>query len=125
MKILLNKMSDARKARKLRRKFTSRKKIIGSDERPRLCVVRSNKHVNIQLVDDASERTLCSFSSFGKNAVKGSGKTKAGLSVMAKAVAVFLKATDKKQVVLDRNGRLFGPNLAEFTKVMREEGISV
>jgi large subunit ribosomal protein L18 len=42
-----------------RRHARVRKCVVGSSERPRLCVSRSNRHIGAQIVDDAKGRTLC------------------------------------------------------------------
>ncbi len=54
-------MADKNKAKALRlqrRKFSGRKGLFGSPERPRLSVFRSSKHIYAQLVDDYAGKTL-------------------------------------------------------------------
>jgi large subunit ribosomal protein L18 len=46
----------------LRRKRHVRKKVVGTPERPRLSVFRSNRHIYAQLIDDASGATLVAAS---------------------------------------------------------------
>lgn len=48
--------------RRQRRRKRVRKKIMGSPQRPRLSVFRSNKNIYCQLIDDWSGRTLASAS---------------------------------------------------------------
>ena len=59
-------MSDQAKARRearIRRHRRVRKKVVGTPERPRLAVYRSNKHISAQVIDDVAGRTLASASS--------------------------------------------------------------
>jgi large subunit ribosomal protein L18 len=53
----------------LRRKLSIRKKIIGTADTPRVCVTKTNKHLFVQVIDDAAGKTLFSVQTFGKNAV--------------------------------------------------------
>ena len=52
---------------RLRRKVRVRKKVQGTDERPRICVFRSNKHVYAQVISDNQGVTLV----VGINLVEG------------------------------------------------------
>ena len=51
-----------RKELRARRHMRIRRRLTGTQERPRLCVYRSNKHIYAQIVDDASQKTLVSAS---------------------------------------------------------------
>jgi len=66
-------MSDAIRKLELRERRCkrNRKKVFGSEERPRLSVFRSARHIFAQVIDDNSGHTLVSISSFEK---KGSGE---------------------------------------------------
>ena len=48
----------AKRKRQLRRRRHVRKRIVGTAERPRLTVFRSNKHIYAQLIDDLAGKTL-------------------------------------------------------------------
>ncbi len=50
----------------LRRKHHVRKKVVGTAERPRLSVFRSNRHIYAQLIDDMAGATLVAASTKGK-----------------------------------------------------------
>ena len=50
----------SKKQKKERRHRRVRAKIVGSAERPRLCVFRSNQHIYAQLIDDQKGKTLAS-----------------------------------------------------------------
>ena len=90
--------------RRYRRHLRIRKKVHGTNERPRLAVHRSLKHVYAQINDDLSGRTLLGVSDQAKDiSVKEGGKVAAGLAVGTllgeRAVAAGIK-----QGVFDRGG---------------------
>ena len=58
-----------------RRAFRVRKRIRGTPERPRLSVVRSHKHISVQIIDDDAGKTLAAASTLDKEL---SGKLKSG-----------------------------------------------
>src|SRR5260370_25644803 len=86
-----------------------RRRVRGSQDRPRLAVFRSVKHIYAQLIDDAQGHTLAAASS---NETKGEKKAAGGGNVAgAKAVGKLIaeRAQDKgiKAVVFDRGGDLY------------------
>ena len=54
------------KERYLRRKARSKKRIVGTQSKPRLYVYRSLKHIYATLIDDVSGKTILSIGSLGK-----------------------------------------------------------
>jgi large subunit ribosomal protein L18 len=102
-----------------------RKRITGTESRPRLCVFRSNKHIYAQIVDDAQGRTLVAASSLdGEN----KGSLKAGGNITAaKAVgkAVAKRAIDKgiQQVLFDRGGYIYHGRVKALAEAAREAGL--
>ena len=69
-------MDPMKYKRQLRRTraLRKRKKARGSAERPRLSVFRSARHIYVQLIDDAAQRTLCGLCSLSKDVTNGGGK---------------------------------------------------
>mgnify|MGYP002507278471 FL=1 len=55
---------------KYRRSLRVRKKVRGSLQKPRLCVVKTNKNIYVQLIDDESGRVLASISTIAKTVSK-------------------------------------------------------
>ena len=53
------KRSDSKSAQRARRHTRVRKRIVGTEERPRLVVTRSARHVFVQVVDDSALRAGC------------------------------------------------------------------
>jgi len=102
-----------------------RKKIIGTAQKPRLCVYRSLKNLSAQLIDDIESKTLLSLATFGKESKKSisyGGNISAATS-MGKLFA--LKAIEKgiKNVVFDRGGRQYHGRVKAFAESARKEGL--
>lgn len=111
----------------LRRKriWRIRKKVVGSAERPRLCVSFTNKHIYAQAIDDAAGKTLVSLSSLSSD-LKDE-KLSANKESAQKLGALFaekVKDADIKQVVFDRHGRPYHGRVKVFAEAVREAGIN-
>ena len=89
--------------RRIKIKFRIRKKIVGTAERPRLSVFRSNKQIYAQVINDKAGVTLAAASSLGFEKMnKTEQAKKVGLLLAEKA-----KAAGVESVVFDRNGYLY------------------
>ncbi|MDJ0986856.1 MAG: 50S ribosomal protein L18 [Desulfobacterales bacterium] len=117
----LNPKTQAR----LKRKKRIRKKLVGSADRPRLCVFRSAKHIYAQVIDDSAGKTLASASSTEK-AVREKPESKNKLS-NANTVGEIIgkRAMEKgvKQVVFDRNGFLYHGRIKAVSDGARKAGL--
>lgn len=120
----LAKIKNESKAKQMRRKLSIRKKVIGSTEIPRVCVVKSNKHIQVQVIDDSTHKTLFSVQTFGKNKVADKANTETAKIVGAK-VAEQLKANKKETAVFDRNGNKYFGIIATVADSIRENGIRI
>ena len=110
---------------KQKRRWRIRKKITGTQERPRLAVFLSNKHIYGQVIDDTAGRTLVYVSSLAKD-LKGE-KLKAnveGAQTVGKLVAEKAKAAGVEQVVFDRSGRIYHGCVKAFAEAAREGGLA-
>jgi large subunit ribosomal protein L18 len=111
---------------RLKRKKRIRKNIFGNQDRPRLSVFRSSKHIYAQIVDDTSGNTLVSASTldteFKKNKVEGK-KVEIATAV---GTLVGKRALDKgiKKVVLDRNGFLYHGRIKALSDGARKAGLN-
>lgn len=98
-----------------------RRKVNGTAERPRLAVFKSLKHIYVQLVDDASGKTIISASTREKDGTAGSN------AAAAKAIGALIakKAKDKgvTRVVFDRGGYLYHGNIKALADAARENGL--
>lgn len=102
-----------------------RKKVSGTQERPRLVVFRSNLHIYAQVVNDSDGKTLVAASSLEKG-MTGPGK-KGGNLAAAETVGKTLasKALKKgiKKVVFDRGGYLFHGRVKKLADAARATGL--
>ena len=105
-----------------RRHLRVRTKISGTAERPRLCVYRSNTNLYVQVIDDASGRTLAQASTMDKEV-----KTKHSNKEAAKEVGALIakRALEKniKTVVFDRGGYIYHGVVKELAEAAREGGL--
>ena len=113
---------QARKKRQVR----VRRKVVGSDERPRLCIFRSAKHIYAQIIEDTAGKTLVAVSTISKDIAEGqkySGNVEAAKAVGA---AIAKKALEQniKQVVFDRNGFLYHGRVKALAEAAREAGLA-
>ena len=120
----VGKIKSAKRAKQLRRKLAIRKKLTGTQERPRVCTIRSNRHLVVQVVDDVASRTMISVQTFGKNAVVSKVNRESG-KLVGQAVGKKLKDQKINQVVFDRNGNIYTGIVAAVAEGLREEGIRV
>lgn len=110
------KKKNQRKKRKLR----IRKKINGSELRPRLVVFRSLRHVYAQLIDDVSHRTLVGASSL-KLGLKSGNKDAA--QKVGELVAQKASVKGIKSVCFDRNGYRYHGVVKVLADAARKEGL--
>jgi len=126
----MNKFKSKREKR-IRRHKRVRAKVIGTAERPRLSVFRSNKHLYAQLIDDVSGKTMVSSSSmeFKKNkkikSIRKTEKTddvgyaeKIGDVLIEKALAKGIK-----EAVFDRGGYAYHGNIKKLADAARKAGL--
>lgn len=120
----VGKVSGASAKRRLRRRLSIRKKVVGTSERPRICAVRSNKHLTAQVIDDASGTTLFSVQTYGKNAVANSNNIE-GAKVVGAKLAEQLKSKNISAAVFDRAGYRYTGVVKALVESVRENGIQV
>jgi large subunit ribosomal protein L18 len=102
-----------------------RKKIAGTQERPRLCVRRSLHHIYAMLVDDARGHTLASASTV-ETSVGGDLGPKANLTAakaVGGAIAAKAKAAGISHVVFDRGGYKYHGRVRALADAAREAGL--
>ena len=119
------------KVRSLRRRHRRvRKKVVGTPERPRLAVYRSNRHIYAQLIDDFAGTTIAAASTqtLGGNGKGKKKKDKDGEPTeLAKAVGKELAGKAKTagitQVTFDRGGFRYHGRVQALAEGAREGGL--
>jgi large subunit ribosomal protein L18 len=100
-----------------------RLKLKGNQERPRLAVFRSLKHIYAQVIDDRQGTTLAAASSGEKNSSVASGGNLAGAKQVGKLIAERAKTKGISKVVFDRGGYLYHGRIKALADAAREAGL--
>ena len=105
-----------------KRRRRVRRKIIGTAERPRLSVYRSNVHIYAQLIDDYAGHTLVSANSreVGEAENRTEGARKVGELVAKRAAEAGVK-----EVIFDRGGNKYHGRVAALAEGAREGGLTL
>ena len=114
--------------RRDRIKLRIRKRVQGTEARPRLTVFRSVSHMYVQVVDDATGRTIASASTVepavkGTLAKKSGGGNVGGATAIGKTIAERLLEKGVTKVVFDRNGFLYHGRVKAVADAAREAGL--
>ena len=114
--------------RRQRIKYRIRRRVSGTVERPRLTIFRSVSHMYVQVVDDASGKTIASASTVeptvkGALAKKARGGNVEGAKAIGKTIAERLIEKGVKRVVFDRNGFLYHGRVKAVADAAREAGL--
>jgi large subunit ribosomal protein L18 len=108
-----------------RRHFRVRKKVSGTAERPRMVVNRSARHVFVQVVDDATGRTLASASTLEAELRSAAGDKTAKAKRVGALVAQRATAAGISAVVFDRGGYQYHGRVAAIADGAREGGLTL
>jgi large subunit ribosomal protein L18 len=103
-----------------RRHRRVRKDIVGTPDRPRLAVYRSNRHIYAQVIDDFAGRTLASASSL---TVSNGGDRKSTAKAVGSAVAAKAKVAGVTKVAFDRGGFMYHGRVQSLADGAREGGL--
>ncbi|MEO0122669.1 MAG: 50S ribosomal protein L18 [candidate division WOR-3 bacterium] len=106
---------------RLRRHKRIRKKIVGSQNRPRLCVFRSNRHIYAQIIDDTRGIVLCGVSS-EVGEFKGKKKTEIALEI-GKKIGEIAKSKGIELVCFDRGGYKYHGRVRALAEGARQAGL--
>ncbi|MDY6430715.1 MAG: 50S ribosomal protein L18 [Bacilli bacterium] len=114
-------VKQSRASIRRRRHLRVRAKVVGSAEKPRLCIFRSNKHIEAQIIDDSKGITLVSSSSASLHLANGGNceaAKKVGEDLAKKALAKKIES-----VAFDRAGYLYHGRVAALADAAREAGL--
>ncbi|WP_329052459.1 50S ribosomal protein L18 [Amycolatopsis sp. NBC_01488] len=116
-------ISTRRRVAKARRHFRLRKKVSGTDQRPRLVVKRSSRHIAVQVIDDLVGHTLVSASTLEADLRTFDGDKKAKAAKVGQLVAERAKNAGISAVVFDRGGNAYHGRIAALADAAREAGL--
>ena len=102
-----------------------RNHIVGTQDKPRLAVFRSNNHMYAQIIDDTVGNTLVSASTLQKDVKAESGKTNDVAAAANLGTVIGKKAVEKgiKAVVFDRGGFIYHGKVKALADAAREAGL--
>ena len=112
---------ESKNISRVRRHARVRAKVSGTAACPRLCVYRSNKNIEAQIIDDEKKVTLVSSSSMSLKLENGSNieaASKVGADVAKKAIAKKIT-----KVVFDRSGYIYHGRIKALAEAAREAGL--
>lgn len=118
-------MKLTRKESVRRRHRRVRRKVVGTAERPRLAVFRSNQHIYVQIIDDDLQHTLVAASTLEpglKSELKSGANCNASVEV-GKLIAVRSLEKGISKVVFDRGGNLYHGRVKALADAAREAGL--
>ena len=105
-----------------RRHKRVRKKILGTQERPRLNIYKSNRYIYAQIIDDMKSHTIVSASSLESELkmekINCEISKKVGLIIGSRAIEQGIK-----QVIFDRSGYRYHGNVKSLAEGARESGL--
>lgn len=114
------------RALRIRRHNRLRRRVVGSKERPRLSVFRSNMHLYAQVIDDSIGHTLVSASTKEK-ALRDQGgeQSKIGQAqLVGKMIAERALQAGVTKIVFDRGGFVYHGRVRALAEAAREAGLS-
>jgi large subunit ribosomal protein L18 len=109
---------------RIRRQERVRRRLRGSDARPRLSVFRSGRHIYAQVITDQQGHTLLAVSTLTP-ALRQQGKTSTVDAAKQVGILVAQRCIEHgiKQVVFDRNGFLYHGRVRAVAEGAREGGL--
>lgn len=116
--------TNPRQAAKSRRHRRVRKKVVGTADRPRLAVFRSNRHISVQVIDDTASHTLAAASSYEAD-VRAAGHTGNvdAATTVGRLIGERAKAAGVEAVVFDRGGNRYHGRVAALADAARAAGL--
>src|SRR5690554_8212257 len=100
-------MAFSKLERRFKIKTRIRSKVLGTAERPRMTVFRSNKQSSVQLIDDNTGKTLIAASTLAQDIAAEKGTKTEMADKVDKAIADMVLAAGVVDVEFDRNGYLY------------------
>ena len=106
----------SKSAQRNRRHARLRKRVVGTESRPRLVVTRSARHVFVQVVDDSKSMTVASASTMEADLRAFDGDKTAKARKVGELVAERAKQAGIDSVVFDRGGNKYAGRVAAIAR---------
>ena len=117
-------MSATTKELRTRRHARIRKKVSGTESRPRFCVSITTNHIYCQFIDDVTGRTLANTSSLSKEfKAENARPNMDGAALLGKLAAEAAKAANVTEVVFDRSGYKYHGRIKAIAEAARANGL--
>lgn len=102
-----------------------RKHLRGTSVKPRLCVFKSNCHIQVQLIDDEAGKTIGATATFAKEfrQTEFNRKNKVSARKLGEVIAEIAMSKNIKEVVFDRGSAKYHGVLAELADAARAGGL--
>ncbi|HEY0003910.1 MAG TPA: 50S ribosomal protein L18 [Pyrinomonadaceae bacterium] len=101
-----------------------RRKVQGTQERPRLAIYRSLNHIYAQVIDDENGRTIVSASTVEKDLREKTGGNVDAARRIGRTIAERALAAGVERVVFDRGGYIYHGRVKALTDAAREAGLN-
>ena len=119
------KVTASKSAQRDRRHVRLRKRVAGTEARPRLVVNRSARHMFVQVVDDSKGHTLAFASTLEADLRSFTGDKTAKAKKVGELIADRAKKAGITAVVFDRGGNRYAGRVAAIAEGAREGGLDL
>ncbi len=120
MRVTIKKKWGDKLKLRMKKRLKIRKRVTGSEIRPRLCIYKSAKNIYAQMIDDQTGQTLVSASTL-QDKIKGAGKDAA--TEVGKLIAEKAKQKNITKAVFDRSGYLYHGRVKSLADGARQAGL--
>ncbi len=116
---------NRKEVKRIARHRRVRKKVFGTPEQLRLCVHRSLKNLQVQLIDDTNQKVIFGMSTKNKELrqrLKNGGNIEAAIA-LGEVFATKAKEKGFKKVCFDRGGYAYHGRIKAFADAARKAGL--
>lgn len=123
---MLKSKSEIKKLRKQRIRKRIRRKLRGTPDRPRVLVIKSNRYIYAQVIDDLSGRVITSASTLEREFKEKAKnfKNKEACALLGAVLARRLKEKNINTIVLDRGLYPYHGRVKVLAEALRAESLA-
>ena len=123
MSKILKKSLPPKVVGRLKRHRRVRSKVFGTEERPRLCVFKSGKHIYAQIIDDTHQKVLFQVSSLTRDLKLKNGANVEAAQKVGESTAKKSLAQKINKVVFDTAGYRYHGRIKALAEAARKGGL--